>query len=167
MIGSNGSRQVVVTGHVVVAVVEQLVEIRVASRPEQVVAPPAVRRRSRRQSVVGDRRHRSQVRQARPQAVERGHVRALDLPRPRRPEPLARIVEVPQVEVAHLRAFDRQQADDGAGSHGPRVAAPDRHRVRMRQAAPAFRRDPLVEPMVEVETPRHGGVAIQPHRATF
>lgn len=49
----------------------------------------------------------------------------MQLPCPRRPEALARVVQVPDVEVAHLGAFGRGDADDVAGGDGPGAAGAD------------------------------------------
>src|SRR5882672_7222288 len=50
---------------------------------------------------------------------------ALYLPRARRPEALAWVVAVPQVEVAHLRSLDRDDAHHRAGLDRPCVPAAD------------------------------------------
>lgn len=44
---------------------------------------------------------------------------------PRCPEPLARIVRVPDVEITNLRSFGRADADDAAGRRFPGPAGAD------------------------------------------
>src|SRR5882672_6948837 len=91
---------------------------------------------------------------------------ALYLPRARRPEALAWVVAVPQVEVAHLRSLDRDDAHHRAGLDRPCVPAADGNDVVV-HAPPAVAglRDALVEATIEVEASRRIRVAVQPHRA--
>jgi len=46
----------------------------------------------------------------------------LQLPRPGRPEPFPRILRVPHVQVADLRAFGRRQPEDAGGGDVEGVA---------------------------------------------
>src|SRR5438128_391587 len=101
----------------------------------------------------------------RAQQVEGRDVRALQLPRARGPEALARVVEVPEVQVAHLRSLDRHYAHHRSRLHGPRVATADGDDVLVR--APALRhrfRHALVELAIEADTSGHVGVAVEAHR---
>ena len=51
-------------------------------------------------------------------------MRRVQLPRPRRPEALARrVLRVPEIEIADLRALGRAQAEDRALGHAPGGAA--------------------------------------------
>src|SRR5205823_340975 len=75
--------------------------------------------------VVGESDHRPQVGKARPEAVQRRHVGALDLAAASRPEALARILQIPEVEVTDLGSLDRHQPRHLAGAQGPGVAAAD------------------------------------------
>src|SRR5205823_3148471 len=95
-------------------------------------------------------------------------MRALNLPCARGPETLARVVQAPQVQVAHLWAFDGDDARHRPSLHGPRVAAADRHDVLVDQA-PCLQvlSDATVEVAVEVEAARCVRIAVQPHRETI
>src|SRR5260370_27942759 len=166
---SDRARQVVVAGDVVIAVVEQFVKEGIAAAAEQVVAAAAVGCRLGGQGVVRDRDHRPQVRETGPEPVEGGYVGALQLARARGPEPLAWVVQTPEVEVADLRSFYGDDAHDAARSHGPRISTSDRDYLVVR-ALPAIGRvsDASVEVAVQIEPPGHIGVAIQPdHLASF
>src|SRR6267154_1502481 len=104
------------------------------------------------EAVGGNGRHRPQIGQGRPQAVEHRDVRGLELAGARRPQSLARIVEVPQVEVADLRALDRDNAKDVARRHLPGPAGADRDDEGLDQAA--ARRlfgDPPIEGLVDIQ----------------
>ena len=72
-------RQIVVAGDIEVTVVEQLVQVGIASSAEQVVAASTGSRGLRRDAVVGDGHHRTQVGETGPQPVERRHVSSLQL----------------------------------------------------------------------------------------
>src|SRR5260370_34309714 len=120
---SDRARQVVVAGDVVIAVVEQFVKEGIAAAAEQVVAAAAVGCRLGGQGVVGDRDHRPQVRETGPEPVEGGYVGALQLARARGPEPLAWVVQTPEVEVADLRAFYGDHPHEAAGTHGPCISS--------------------------------------------
>ena len=76
--------------------------------------------------VVRDRRHRAQVGERRPEPVVGRDVRPVKLLRPRCPEALARVVEVPGVEVRHLGTLDGDDPAELAGADGPRAPRPDR-----------------------------------------
>ena len=69
------------------------------------------------QRVLDDRRHRAQIRQVRPHALAGGDVGAVYGAGLSRIETLVEIVRVPQVEIAHLRAFDRTDPEKAAGGH--------------------------------------------------
>src|SRR5687767_13357491 len=79
--------------------------IRIAPRAEQIMHPTAHSICSiivPSQRVTCNRDHRPQERQTAPQSIESAHVRGMQLLRPARPEPLFRILYVPDVEVANL-----------------------------------------------------------------
>src|SRR5947208_4643417 len=162
------ARQVVMARDVVVTVVEKLVKVWIASTPEQVVAASSVRRGRGRQRVVGDRDHGTQVRQARPQPVERRDVGALQLACPGGPEPFARVVHVPQVEVADLRSFHGDDAHDAARLDRPCISAADRDDVLVHAPpAPGGPRDAFVKAAVDIKTSRHVRVVVEVHRASL
>src|SRR5438093_12960979 len=95
-------------------------------------------------------------------------MRALDVPCARGPEPLARVVQAPQVQVAHLWAFDGDDARHRPSVDRPCVAAADRHDVLVHEApGPQVLRDATVEVVVEVEAARCVRIAVQPHRETI
>ena len=80
---------------------EDGVDVGVAARPQQVVDPPAVLVDAVPcQRVVDDGGQRSHVGQARPQPVVGAHVRGVKLPCARGPEALARVMGVPDIQVA-------------------------------------------------------------------
>ena len=62
---------------------------------------------------------------------------ALQLPGAGRPEALARVVEVPGVEIDDLRTLDRDDAADLPGLDRPGVAGPDGHDVPMIKVRPS------------------------------
>lgn len=94
-------RQVRVAVEVVRLAREHGVDVGVAPRAEQVVhAAPVLVLAVPREAVRDDGHQRPHVRQARPQPVVRRHVRGVQLLGPAGPEPLARVVGVPDVEVA-------------------------------------------------------------------
>ena len=93
-------------------------------------------------------------------------MRSLQLPSSRGPEALARVVQVPEIQVTDLRPLDRDQAHHGARLDRPCVSAPDWHDVVVNAATvlgPAC--NPRVEVAIEIEAPRHVGVAVEVHRA--
>ncbi len=138
--------------HVPLLAVEQLVHVRIAAGAEQIVAAGAVGVAAVLHGVGGDREHRAQVRQARPQPIEGGHVRLVELARARGPEALARVGQVPDVEVRHLRALDRHDAEDLARPHRPRPSRAARDDEALDQVAlAALRRQARVEVAVHVE----------------
>src|ERR1041385_8163964 len=75
-------------------------------------------------AVADDCCHRTQVRQARPEAIEQLHVRVVQLFRPGSPEALAWIVEVPRIEIDHLWPFNGNDAADLTGFYRPRLSGP-------------------------------------------
>ncbi len=77
------------------------------------------------QRIRRDGDQRPQVRQTRPQPIERGDVRPVQLARARGPEALARVVQVPDVEVADLGALRGRDAADVAGGDRPGAAGAD------------------------------------------
>ena len=77
--------------------------------------------------VVRDRRHRAQVGERRPEPIVGRDVGPVKLLRPRCPEALARVVEVPGVEVGHLGPLDGDDPAQLAGADGPRAPRPDGH----------------------------------------
>src|SRR6266851_803971 len=104
------------------------------------------------ETVGGDGRHRPQIGQCRPQAVEHRHVSGLELAGARGPQSLARIVEVPQVEIADLRALDRDDAKDVTRRYLPGPAGADRDDEGLDQtAARRLFRDPPIESLVDVQ----------------
>jgi hypothetical protein len=70
-------------------------------------------------AVTDDRGHGAQERERRPETVVGRHVGAVELPRPRRPEALSRVVEVPAVEVGDLRPLDDRDPANLARVDGP------------------------------------------------
>ena len=70
------------------------------------------------------------------------------------PKPFARIVEIPQVEVADLWALDGDDPGQLSGAHWPGVAAADGNLVLMNHgAAVPLMADAQVELGVEGEAP--------------
>jgi hypothetical protein len=61
---------------------------------------------------------------------------AVQLLRPGCPEPLARVVEIPGVEVDHLRPLNRDDSTDLPGHDGPRMARSDRDNDAIDECAP-------------------------------
>ncbi|MCY1202475.1 hypothetical protein D9M72_139630 [compost metagenome] len=115
---------------------QQLVDVGIAAGAQQVVDPAAVAVRAvAGQRVVGDGHHGAQIRQRGPDAVVRADVGLLELPRAGSPHALARIVQVPHIEVRHLRAFQRDDAENMAGGNLPGVAAADGNDVRFDELA--------------------------------
>ena len=130
------ARQVRVAVEVEVLAGQQLVHVGVAARAQQVVHAAAVAVDAvAGQRVLGDGGHGAQVGQRRPEAVMGADVGLLQLARARGPHAFARVVQVPHVEVRHLRAFQRDDAEHVAGRHLPGEAAADRHHVRFDQLA--------------------------------
>jgi len=95
-------------------------------------------------------------------------VSTLQLPRARGPEPFARIVEIPQVEVADLWALDGDDPRQLSGAHSPGVAAADGNLVLMNHgAAVRLMADAQIEFGVEGKTPRPVGVSVESHGTTL
>ena len=80
--------------------------------------------------------HWPQIRQAAPKPVMDFDMALLQLPRPCGPEPLARIMLVPDVKVADLRAFRRQDPANLASLDLPGLPAPYRHGESLHLLAP-------------------------------
>ena len=68
--------------------------------------------------VMRDRRHRAQMGQAGPEPVAGRQMRAVQRPRLAREEAFGEVMRGPEVEVAHLRAADRMDAEELPGGHG-------------------------------------------------
>src|SRR5688572_9175167 len=100
---------------------QQFVHVGIAARAQEVVTSRAVRVNAIVHAIASYGCDRPQVRQAGPESIEDAHVRALQLLCPRRPEALARIVEIPRVEVDYLRSLYRNDATDLAGHDGQGV----------------------------------------------
>src|SRR5580704_71746 len=132
---------------------QHAIYVRIAARAQKVVDAPAIVVDAVAGEAVGrDGRHRPQMGQGRPQAVEHRHVRRLELAGARSPQPLARIVEIPQVEIADLRALDRDDAKDMARRHFPGPAGADRDDEGLDEAATrGVFRDPPIEVLVDVQ----------------
>src|SRR5712664_1473053 len=120
------AHQVRVAAEVEVLAVEHLVHVGVAAGPEEIVAARPVLVAPVADAVVGDREHRPEVRQAGPEAVVGGDVRAVKLLGAGGPEALARIAEAPRVEVGDLRPLHRDYAEEVARPYRPRAARPHR-----------------------------------------
>ena len=106
---------------------QELGDVGIAARSEEVVAAPAVGIDPVLERVVRDRRHRTQIGERRPEAIVGRDVSPMKLLRPRCPEALARVVEVPGVEVRHLGTLDGDDPAQLAGADGPRASRPDRY----------------------------------------
>src|SRR5207247_3868871 len=118
------------------ALVEELVHVGIAAGAEQVVAATAVRVAAVLEAVA-DRQHRPEVRQARPEPVERREMRPMKLARARGPEALPWISQAPDVEVRHLRPLHGHDAEELTGTHGPRPARAPGDDEPLDEAAPA------------------------------
>src|SRR5699024_12135050 len=106
---------------------QHLVDVRVAAAAEQIVHTAAVLV----EAVIGQAvarygRHGPQKRQRGPQTIERGYMGALQLPRACCPHVLARVMHMPQIEVAHLRPLDRDDAEHMARRYAPGPGAANR-----------------------------------------
>ncbi len=127
--------QIRVTAAVELLPGEQLVHVRIAARAQQIMATGAIAVVAVADRVGDHGRHRTHVRQARPEPIEHAHVRTVQLLGARRPETLARVVQAPQVEVDHLRPFGQLQSADLARLHHPGAARADRHAKSLAQRA--------------------------------
>src|SRR5262249_52087113 len=78
-------------------------------------------------AVANDRGHWAQVRQTGPEAVKDTHVRTVQLLGTSCPEPLAWVVQMPEIQVTNLRPGHGYNAADVSGPDGPRFPRPDRH----------------------------------------
>ncbi len=127
-LGGERAGQVRVAAVVIVAAGEEPVGVGVAAGADDVVdagaeavdAVPVER-------VLGDRRHRAEMRQAGPEAVAGGEVGAVQRPGLAGEEALGEIGGGPEVEVADLRAFGGDDAEEMAGRHGERAGVARRH----------------------------------------
>jgi hypothetical protein len=131
------AHEVAVAAQIELLAVQELVHVRVAPRAEQIVAAAAVLIAAVLDAVCRHRQHRSQIRQARPEPVERREMRLMELAGARRPEALARVGEIPHVQVGHLRPLDGDDAEDLARAHRPRAARPAGDDEPVDQGAPS------------------------------
>src|SRR5215212_5732568 len=134
MPGEHGPSQVRMTVEVERLAHQELRHIGIAACAKKIVATTAVFVFPILYGLPGDRQHRSQIGQHRPEPVEVGEVSALELTGARRPEALTRILQIPGVEIDDLRPLDRNYATDLPGSHRPGVTSPNWHNVLMRQS---------------------------------
>src|SRR5262249_16538568 len=111
-----------VAAEIEVLAVEHLVDVGIAARAEEIVAAGAVFVAAVADGVVGDGEHGPEIGQAGPEPIVGGDMRSVELLGPGRPEPLARIAEVPHVEVGDLRPLHGHDAEELAGAHRPRLA---------------------------------------------
>ena len=75
--------------------------------------------------IVCEGEHWPKIWQARPQSIVRGYVRVMQKPSACSPKPLARIVQIPHVEVTYLGTFDCNDAADLALADTPSGAYAD------------------------------------------
>src|SRR5229473_349107 len=127
------AHEIRVAAEVEVLAVEHLVHVGVAAGPEEIVATRPVLVAPVADAVVGDREHRPQVRQAGPEAVVGGDVRAVKLLGASGPEALARITEAPRVEVGDLRPLHRDYAEEVARPYRPRATRAHRNHESLDQ----------------------------------
>jgi hypothetical protein len=146
------SHEVAVAAEVEVLAVQELVHIRVAARSEQIVAAAAVLVAAVLNGVGGDRQHRPEIGQARPEPVERRQVRLVELSGAGGPEALARVREAPHVEIGDLRPLDSDDANELARADGPRAARAPGHREPLHErAAGCLAGQPRVARSVDLE----------------
>src|SRR5438552_3444468 len=117
--------------------VEELVDVGVAARAQQVVTTGTVLVQAVVERVGDNRRQRPQKWQVRPKTIPGRDVRPVELTRSRSPKSLARVVLVPDVQIEHLRALDDRETDDAPGSGGPGTTASHRDHLRLQQRAAA------------------------------
>lgn len=92
---------------------------------------------------------------------------ALELARSRGPESLARVVTLPQVEIAYLWALHGNDADDLTGTDLPCIPGADGHHVMVDELASAgLEPDAQVALGVECEPAGMLGVAVESHTAS-
>ena len=132
--GGGGERagQVGVAAVVVVAAGEQPMGVGVAAGADHVVdagaeavEPVPVER------VLGDRRHRAQMRQARPEPVAGREVGAVQRAGLAGEEALGEVGGVPEVEIAGLRAVGAGDAEEVAGGDAEAAGVARRHDDRV------------------------------------
>src|SRR5262249_50013754 len=135
-IGRDGAHQIRVATDVQLFASQHLVNVRIAARAQQVVAPRAVIINAITDAVTRHGGHRAQIWQTRPEPVEHPHMRAVQLLRASRPETFARVVEVPCVEVNDLRPFDGDDPANLTCEHRPGFAGTDRNDEAINELAP-------------------------------
>jgi len=69
------------------------------------------------QRIVGDGRHRAQMREGGPHALAGGDMRAMQRAGLAGVEAFRQVMRVPQVQIAHLRAIDAGDAKEMPGGH--------------------------------------------------
>ena len=163
--GRHRAHEIAVTAEVELLAVEQLVHVRVAPGPQEIVAAAAVLVPPVLDAVGRHRQHRPQIRQARPEPVEGREVRLVQLARARRPEALARVRQAPHVEVGHLRPLHGDDAEDLPRAHRPRSArSPGDDEPVDQGAAPRLARQAAVELAVDLE--RRARLRVVDHSGT-
>ena len=135
--GQHGARQVGVAVEIERLAHEQLGDIGIAARSQEVVAASAILVFAVLDRLPRDGQHRAEIGQDRPEPVVAGEVAALQLPGAGRPEALSWVVQVPGVEIDDLRPLNRHHAADLSGSHRPGITTANGHNVLMRQLRPS------------------------------
>ena len=101
------------------------------------------------EAVVGNRYQRPQIRQGRPQAVVGADMRSLQLAGPGGPEAFARIVQIPDIEVADLWSLDGHDTEYVARGYAPSASGTDRDDEALDESARVLAlRDALIEGLI-------------------
>jgi hypothetical protein len=126
-----------VTAEIEILAGQHLIDIRVAAGAKQIVDTPSILIDAIiRQTVCRDRDQGPEIRQVRPEPVERRHMGRLQLARPRRPKPLTWIMKVPNVQIADLGTFNGHDPESVPGWHCPGSSAPDWNDHRIDERSP-------------------------------
>src|SRR5262245_10395247 len=147
----DGPDEVRVAAEVELLAVQELVHVGITARAEEIVAPGAVPVDAIPDGVGGDGQERPQIGETRPQPVERGEMRLMELARARGPEALARVGEAPHVEVGHLGALDGDDTKDLSRANRPRAARPARRDEALDERAVGVGGEPAVEGPIHLE----------------
>ncbi|MBB4372835.1 hypothetical protein GGD63_005647 [Bradyrhizobium sp. cir1] len=108
--------------------VQQEICIGIAARTDHIVNAGAVRVEAvPAEGIVTDGRHRPKIGHIAPEPVTDADMRAMERPRLAAEEALGEIVRVPEIEVADLRAFDANDAEELAARHAKGTGIAWRH----------------------------------------
>ena len=120
--------QVGMAAEIIAAAVQHQIGVGIAARADDVVNAGAVLVKTvPAERIVTDGRHRPKIGHIAPEPVTGADMRAMERTRLAAEETLGEIVRVPEIEIANLRTFDADDAEELAARHAKCSGVAGRH----------------------------------------